>query len=113
MKIVNGNKLWERLKSAPFFNVPISSLSKVEIEILLRTAIDYVVEEDGGDYGHKVPAYHGNGHLVIPWNAPAKYRYWQRDLSCKEKYELFIEMGVPPEDMHFFMYLAGIEEATQ
>lgn len=112
MKIVNGAKLWERLKSAPFFRRSISELTKAEMELLLKLSIDFVIAE-GGEYGYTVPSYEGNGHLHIPWNAPAKYRYWEQELSCKEKYELFLEMGVPPEDMHYFMYPAGIEEAMK
>ena len=112
MKITDGKKLWERLKDAPFFRRSISELSKAEMEHLLKLAIGFV-EEEGGEYGYKLPSYHGNGHLHIPWNAPAKYRYWEQELTSKEKYELFLEMGVSPEDMHYYMYQAAIEEAVK
>ena len=60
-----------------------------------------------------MPSYHGNGELHIPWNAPAKYRMWERNLSAKEKYELYLEMGVEPSDMRYFMWQAAIEEAKR
>lgn len=112
MKIINGGELWERLKERSFFCKRISELSKTELESFLKTAIDYV-EEDGEGYCYKMPAYHGNGELHIPWNAPAKYRVWERNLSNREKYELFLEMGVEPCDMRFFMWPAAIEEARK
>lgn len=113
MRIINGGELWERLEKRSYFCKKISELSKTELESFLKTAIDYVEEENGEGYCHKMPAYHGNGELHIPWNAPAKYRKWERDLSAKEKYELFLEMGVEPSDLHFFMYEAEIDEAER
>lgn len=113
MKIINGGELWERLEKRSYFCKRISELSKTELESFLKTAIDYIVEEDGEGYYHKMPAYHGNGELHIPWNSPAKYRVWERNLRVKEKYELFLEMGVPMRDLHFFMWPAAIEEARR
>ena len=62
--------------------------------------------------GATIPSYLGNGTLRIPVDAPLKYQVWRRKLTAKEKYELFLEMGVPPCDMHFFMWPASIEEAV-
>ena len=113
MKIINGGELWERLEKRSFFCKRISELSKTELESFLKTAIDYIEEENGEGYCHKMPSYHGNGELHIPWNAPAKYRVWEQNLSAKEKYELFLDMGVPMRDLHFFMWPAAIEEAKR
>lgn len=113
MKIINGGELYERLKKRSFFCKRISELSKTELESFLKIAIDYVEEENGEGYCHKMPSYHGNGELHIPWNAPKKYRVWERNLSAKEKYELFLEMGVAPYDMHYFMWSAAIDEARK
>ena len=113
MKIINGGELWERLKKRSFFCKRIQELSKTELESFLKIAIDYVEEENDEEYCHKMPSYHGNGELHIPWNAPAKYRLWEQNLSAKEKYELLLEMGVLPYDMHYFMWTAAIEDATR
>ena len=110
MKIINGNDLWNKLVEMPFASKKLCDLSKQELEIFLRMTIDHVNAEDE-EYGYRLVYYKGNGNLIIPWNAPPKYRYWQQELSDKEKYNLFLEMGVPESDMHFFMHEEAIRIA--
>ena len=61
--------------------------------------------------GTTMPSYLGNGTLRIPMDAPLKYQVWRRKLTAKEKYELFLEMGVSEEDVHFFMHQRSIDVA--
>lgn len=61
--------------------------------------------------GASMPSYLGKGELRIPVDAPLKYQIWRQKLTAKEKYELFLEMGVPPCDMHYFMHQRSIDMA--
>lgn len=61
--------------------------------------------------GASIPSYLGKGTLRIPIDAPIHYQVWRLKLTPKEKYELFLEMGVPPEDMHYFMHQRLIDVA--
>ena len=62
--------------------------------------------------GTVIPTYdRERKRLVIPFNAPLKYRFWLHKLSDTEKYQLLRELGVPAGDVHLYMHQGAIEAA--
>ena len=107
MRIHNGSKLFKKLEAKGYVDKPLRLISLRELEDIVDYISDYV-------FGNDMPSYHGKGELYIPFSAPRKFKYWteeNKDITEKQKYELFLEMGVPAEDMHYFMHERAIDIA--
>ena len=55
--------------------------------------------------GTTIPVYdREKRRLVIPFDAPLKYRYWLHKHSDTEKYQMLRELGVPKRDLVLYMH---------
>ena len=105
MTIHDGAGLFEKIVQEGLADKCLRDFSFVDLKTLAALLCEHCE-------GTTMPSYLGKGTLRIPVDAPLKYQIWRRKLTAKEKYELFLEMGVPVEDLHFFMWPAAIEEAA-
>lgn len=106
MKIHNGSELFKKLEAKGYVDKPLRLISLRELEDIVDYITDHV---DGND----MPYYEGNGRLHIPFSAPRKFKYWsEENLTEKKKYDIFSNMGVPEEDMRYFMDARAIDIAT-
>ena len=106
MNIRDGVVLFDKILDAGLADKCLRDFSFGDLKLLA----DLIAEHCDGNV---VPTYDKERkQLLIKFDAPLKFRYWQRDLSDKEKYDLFLELGVPPEDMPRFMSARAIDVAT-
>lgn len=64
--------------------------------------------------GTTIPTYdREKRRLVIPADAPLRYKYWLQKYNDTEKYKLFLEMGVPDSEMHKYLHQAQIEAGRE
>ena len=106
MTIREGASLFDKILDAGLADKSLRDFSFGDLKLLA----DLIAEHCDGT---TVPTYDRvTKQLLIRFDAPLRFRYWQRDLSDKEKYDLFLEMGVPSEDMSRFMSERSIDVAT-
>ena len=74
----SDNDLWEK---------PFKKFDKMEIVQLCETIMESVDKKDGWE-----SPYLNNDGIVIPFNAPLKYRWWQGGQSLLDTLE---EIGAP------------------
>lgn len=104
MKINDPPQLFRKLQELGLTEKPLALFNLEDLQALVEM-INLFID------GEELPHYEGNGVLKIPFNAPYKYCYWKYAPTPKEKYELLQEMGVPDEDIHFFMHQRAIDVA--
>lgn len=100
-----GKAMWADLAEAGLTEMRICDMAYEQMCSLASIVLRHSLLEE------RLPAYHGKGNLTIPFSAPARYRLWEQKLSDKEKRELLLEMGVPEEDLPYFMSQRAIDVA--
>lgn len=103
MRITDGVALWQDLQKAGLTERSIGELTLAEME-RLADILDTHCE------GHR-PPYFSHGELIIPFGAPQACRWWQQDLSDKEKYRLLLRLGVTEEHLTRYMSQRSIDVA--
>ena len=64
--------------------------------------------------GTTIPTYDAEKkRLVIPSDAPLRYKYWLHKYSDAEKYQMMRELGVPESEMHKYLHQAQIEAGRE
>ncbi len=83
-------KLADFLIQRKMINKSFKDLTKLEIKWLCEAVHEFT----SSHAGFEPPYLTDSGSLVIPYNAPLKYRYWQHGQSPRET---LIEMGASQE----------------
>ena len=105
MNIHDGAGLFEKIVDHGLADKCLRDFSFGDLKLLADLLADHCD-------GNTIPTYDTEKkRLVIPFNAPLKYRYWLHKYSDAEKYQLLLEMGVENEDMGRFMHRGQIEAA--
>ncbi|MBQ7607932.1 MAG: hypothetical protein IJU76_08180, partial [Desulfovibrionaceae bacterium] len=95
--------LWAKIQAAHLDPKPIGELDEKEIEQLADLISEHVEPE--------TPPYFKDGVLVFPFGAPAKLRWWERNMTDRERYEFFLRLGVPEDEMRKYMNQRSIDVA--
>ena len=105
MEIKDARGLFDELVAKGLVDKPLKKTSLGELKEFVEILAKHIEN-------FEIPFYEGKGRLRIPFFAPPKFRYWEQNLNEKGKYDLFLEMGVPEEDMHYYMSEREINIAT-
>ena len=95
MKIRDGVALWNDIKLYKLDTKQVGEMSLHEVE-LLADLLSKHVEND------VAPHFDGD-NLVIPFGAPLECRWWQRKMTDKERYDLYLSLGVPEDKLTMYM----------
>lgn len=104
MRIIDGAKLFEKLEEKGLTDKTVRDFSLDDLSKLAEILSEHVD-------GTAPPFKDELGRLIIPFNAPAKYRYWLQKLTDQEKYDLFLEMGCSKEEIYKYMHQRSINIA--
>ena len=103
MKIRDGVALWNDIRLYKLDDKRIGEMRLHEVE-LLADLLSKHVEND------VAPHFDGD-HLVIPFGAPLACRWWQRNMTDKERYDLYLSLGVPEDRLTRYMSPRAISVA--
>ena len=95
MKIRDGVALWNDIKLYKLNDKQVGEMSLSEVE-LLADLLSKHVEND------IAPHFDGD-NLVIPFGAPLACRWWQRKMTDRERYDLYLSLGVPEDRLTMYM----------
>ena len=95
MKIRDGVALWNDVRLYKLDDKPVGGMSLREVE-LLADLLSKHAEND------VAPHFDGD-NLVIPFGAPLECRWWQRKMTDRERYDLYLSLGVPEDRLTMYM----------
>ena len=88
MRIRDGAALWSDIKLYELDGKKLGEMSIHEVELLADLLSRHFDGED----------------LIIPFGAPLEFRWWERkNMSDKDRYALFLELGVPEDKLTRYM----------
>ena len=96
MKLHIAGDLFKELEKEGYVDKPLREITQREMEHIVDIIADHVD-------GQEMPTYETGGHLRIPFSAPLKFRTYIHNYSDKEHYEILLEMGVPEDEIHYYM----------
>ena len=105
MNIHDGAALFQKIMDNGLADKCLRDFSFGDLKLLADLLADHCD-------GNTIPTYDAEKkRLVIPFDAPLKYRYWLQKYSDAEKRQLLLKMGVPEEDLRLYMHLGELAAA--
>lgn len=95
MKVRDGVALWNDIKLYKLDTKQVGEMSLHEVEFLADLLSKHV-END------VAPHFDGD-NLVIPFGAPLECRWWQRKMTDRDRYDLYLSLGVPEDKLTMYM----------
>lgn len=96
MKIRDGAALWSDIRLYELDGKKLGEMSIHEVELLA----DLLSKHSLGDVA---PHFDGKD-IIIPFGAPLECRWWERKkMTDKDRYDLFLALGVPEDELTRYM----------